>query len=129
MPERAGLIRVVFAQGQSAHQCREAQHFVHDPVRLFAGQWGGDVNSGRVRGGASCEALTLLPAEALGHVGQSEEQGFTSETVTSAKSQKSMRKNRLIVHNMRHVSPIIQILFSVKYGYKIQNLRYHAAHD
>lgn len=44
-----------------AHQCLEAQHFVHDPVRLFAGQWGGDVNSSRVMSGASCEALTLLP--------------------------------------------------------------------
>lgn len=58
-----------------AHQCLEVQHFVHDPVRLFAGQWGGDVNSGRVRSGASCKALALLPAEALGQMGQSEEQG------------------------------------------------------
>jgi hypothetical protein len=55
-----------------AHQCLEAQHFAHNPVRLFAGQWGWDVNSSRVRRGASCEALTLLPADALGQMGQSE---------------------------------------------------------
>lgn len=56
-----------------AHQGLEAQHFVHDPVRLFAGHWGGNVNSSRVKSGASCEALKLLPAEALGQMGQSEE--------------------------------------------------------
>lgn len=47
-----------------AHQGLEAQDLLHNPVRLFARQWGGVVNSSRVRSGASCEALTLLPAEA-----------------------------------------------------------------
>ncbi len=56
-----------------AHQGLKAQDLPHNPFRLFAGQWGGDVNSSRVRHGASCEALTLLPAEALGQLGQSEE--------------------------------------------------------
>lgn len=36
-----------------AHQGLEAQHFVHDPVRLFAGQWGSAINSSRFRSGAS----------------------------------------------------------------------------
>ena len=55
-----------------AHQGLEAQHFLLNPVRLFAGQWGGDVNSSRIRSSASCEALTLLPAEAPCQMGQSE---------------------------------------------------------
>jgi len=40
-----------------------------------------------------------------------------------------MGKNRLIMHNMRHVVPIIKISFSVIYGDKIQNLRYDVIHD
>lgn len=56
-----------------AHQGLEAYDLLDNPIRLFAGQWGGDVNSGRVRSGALCAALTLLPAEALGQLGQSEE--------------------------------------------------------
>lgn len=56
-----------------AHQGLEAQDLLHNPVRLFAGQWGRDVNSSRVRSGASCEALPLLLAQAFGQMGQGEE--------------------------------------------------------
>ena len=40
-----------------------------------------------------------------------------------------MGKKCLIMHNMCRVAPIIQISFSVNYGDKIQNLRYHVTHD
>ena len=53
----------------------------------------------------------------------------TSKTVTSARIQMSMGKDRLMMHNMRHVAPIIQISFSLIYEGKIYNLRYYIMHD
>jgi hypothetical protein len=41
----------------------------------------------------------------------------------------SMGKDRLIMHNMRLVAPIIQISFSLIYEGKIYNLRYYMTHD
>lgn len=55
--------------------------------------------------------------------------GVTSKRATSAKSQTSMGKNRLIMHNTRNVAPIIKISSSVIYEDKIQILRYYLTHD
>lgn len=41
----------------------------------------------------------------------------------------SMGKDRLIMHNMRHVAPIIQISFSLIYEGKFYNLRNYMTHD
>jgi hypothetical protein len=53
-----------------AHQGLEAQHFVGDPVGLFAGQrrWG--VNGSWIRNGASRKSLASLPVVASGQMGQ-----------------------------------------------------------
>lgn len=46
-----------------------------------------------------------------------------------AKSQTSMGKSRLFMHNMRLIAPIIQISFSIIYEGTIHNLRYYMTHD
>ena len=61
--------------GMPAHQGLEAKHFVHDPVRLFAGQGCRGVNGRWVHNGATDKALAALPVEAFGQMGQGEERG------------------------------------------------------
>jgi hypothetical protein len=66
----------------------------------------------------------------LAHQGlEARSAGVTSKTVNSARSHTSRGKKRLIMRNMRLFAPIIQIYFSVIFGYKIQNLRYYVTHD
>ena len=61
------------ATGMFAHQGLEAQDLLHNPVGLLASRLGRGVNSRRVWGRASRKALALLPGEAFGQTGQSEE--------------------------------------------------------
>jgi hypothetical protein len=61
------------ATGMFAHQGLEAQDFLHNPVGLLSSRLGRGVNSRRVWGRASRKASALLPGEAFGLTGQSEE--------------------------------------------------------
>ena len=81
LPTRCGAYKRVKASGVShlaatgmfAHQGLEAQGFLHDPVGFFAGRWRRAVISSRIWSRASRKALALLPGEAFGQTGQSEE--------------------------------------------------------
>ncbi len=56
-----------------AHQGFEAQHFVHNPVGLLAGQWRWGVNGSWSHNGASREPLASFPVVSSGQMGQGEE--------------------------------------------------------
>jgi hypothetical protein len=49
--------------------------------------------------------------------------------VTSAKTQESMGKKLLIMHNIRHVGTIIFVYYSAINEFIFRNLRYHVTHD
>lgn len=61
------------ATGLLAHQGLEAQDFLDNPVGLLASRLGRGIISSRIRSGASCKALALLPGEVFGMTDQDEE--------------------------------------------------------